>query len=169
MRGCAGRERVRAGVGGGAVSERALVDLTVPGSAAWVCLVRRWVADALTVAGHRDVDGVRLVVSELAGNAALHTGSGRPGGLVRVKVYEVADALARVEVIDEGAATVPRSRRSGDEECGVVVCGWLSRSRSGGGPGLCRSGGAWSGSRFPRWACSRRLSSRTRKRFSRDS
>ncbi|WP_327107610.1 ATP-binding protein [Nonomuraea glycinis] len=100
------------------MSERALVELTIPGDAAWVCLVRRWVADALMVAGHRDVDGVRLVASELAGNAVLHTESGRPGGLMRVKVYEVTDALARIEVIDQGAATVPRSRRSGAEECG---------------------------------------------------
>ncbi|WP_261809124.1 ATP-binding protein [Nonomuraea sp. C10] len=88
------------------------MDLTVPGSAAWVCLVRRWVADALTVAGHREVDGARLVASELVGNAVLHTGSGRPGGLVRVKVFEVTAVTARVEVIDEGAATVPLRARS---------------------------------------------------------
>ncbi|MFC5813879.1 ATP-binding protein [Nonomuraea harbinensis] len=94
------------------------MDLTIPGNAAWVCLVRRWVADALMVAGHRDVDDARLVASELAGNAVLHTVSGRPGGLVRVKVFGVTDVLARIEVIDEGAATVPRSRRSGDDECG---------------------------------------------------
>ena len=100
------------------MKEQALVDLTIPGSAAWVCLVRRWVADALMVAGHRDVDDARLVVSELVGNAVLHTGSGRPGGLVRVKVHEVTGALVRVEVIDEGAVTVPRSRRSGGDECG---------------------------------------------------
>ncbi|MDA0632339.1 ATP-binding protein [Nonomuraea sp. MCN248] len=100
------------------MSERTLVELTIPGSAAWVCLVRRWVADALMVAGHRDVDGARLVASELAGNAVLHTASGRPGGLVRVKVFGVTDVLARIEVIDEGAATVPRSRRPGDDECG---------------------------------------------------
>lgn len=100
------------------MSDRALVDLTIPGNAAWLCLVRRWVADVLKVAGHHDVDGARLVASELAGNAVLHTGSGRPGGLVRVKVFEVGDALARIEVIDEGAATVPYPRRSSDEECG---------------------------------------------------
>ncbi|MEV4103701.1 hypothetical protein AB0J42_25890 [Nonomuraea sp. NPDC049649] len=56
------------------MTERALMDLTIPGSPAWVCLVRRWVADALTVAGHHDVDGARLIASELAGNAVLHTG-----------------------------------------------------------------------------------------------
>jgi len=70
------------------------------------------------VAGHREVDDARLVASELVGNAVLHTGSGRPGGLVRVKVHEVTGALVRVEVIDEGAVTVPRSRRSGADECG---------------------------------------------------
>lgn len=100
------------------MSERALVDLTIPGDAAWVCLVRRWVADVLTVAGHCDVDDARLIASELAGNAVLHTGSGGPGGLVRVKVFEVGDALARIEVIDEGAATVPLPRPATDEECG---------------------------------------------------
>lgn len=74
------------------------------------------VADALTVAGHREVGGARLVASELVGNAVLHTGSGRPGGLVRVKVFEVSAATARVEVIDEGAATVPLPRRSDDDD-----------------------------------------------------
>jgi hypothetical protein len=69
-------------------------------------------------AGHQDMDGVRLVTSELVGNAIVHTRSGRPGGLVTVKVVEVGDALARIEVLDEGAATVACPRRSDDDECG---------------------------------------------------
>jgi anti-sigma regulatory factor (Ser/Thr protein kinase) len=100
------------------VSDRALVRVTFPGLAAWAPLARRWVADALTAAGHRELDGARLVTSELVGNAVVHTGSGRPGGLVTVRVVEVGDALARIEVIDEGAMTVPYSRRSGGDECG---------------------------------------------------
>jgi hypothetical protein len=69
-------------------------------------------------AGHQDLDGVRLVTSELVCNAVVHTHSGRPGGLVTVKVVEVGDALARIEVIDEGAATVACPRQSNDYECG---------------------------------------------------
>jgi anti-sigma regulatory factor (Ser/Thr protein kinase) len=100
------------------MSDQALVELTFPGITAWVSLARRWVADALMVAGHQDMDGIRLVTSELVGNAVVHTRSGQPGGLVTVKVVEVGDTLARIEVIDEGAATVACPRRSGDDECG---------------------------------------------------
>lgn len=100
------------------MNERALVEMTFPGIACWVALARRWATDALMAAGHQDLDSVRLVTSELVGNAVVHTRSGRPGGLVTVKVVEVGDALARIEVIDEGAATVARPRRSGDDECG---------------------------------------------------
>jgi len=100
------------------VSDRVLVELAFPGVAAWVPLARRWVADALLAAGHRDMDGARLVTSELVGNAVLHTGSGRPGGLVVVRVSAAGEAVARIEVIDEGAKTGPRPRRSDDDECG---------------------------------------------------
>ncbi|MEV0592019.1 ATP-binding protein [Nonomuraea cavernae] len=100
------------------MSDQVLVELTFPGVAAWVPLARRWVADALVAAGHRDMDGARLVTSELVGNAVLHTGSGRPGGLIMVRVSEVADAVARIEVIDEGAKASPHPRRSDDDECG---------------------------------------------------
>ncbi|MBF8188528.1 ATP-binding protein [Nonomuraea sp. K274] len=99
------------------MSDHALVRMTLPGIARSVSLARRWVADALTAAGHRDADDARLVTSELVGNALLHTGSGRPGGLVRVNVFEIGDALARIEVIDEGAPTVPKPREPGDGEC----------------------------------------------------
>jgi hypothetical protein len=77
------------------MNERALVEMTFPGIACWVALARRWATDALMAAGHQDLDSVRLVTSELVGNAVVHTRSGRPGGLVTVKVVEVGDALAR--------------------------------------------------------------------------
>jgi len=71
----------------------------------------------LTVAGHRNVESAQLVTSELAGNAALHTRSARPGGLITVEVTEVDDALVRIEVIDEGALTLPRPQAVRDEAC----------------------------------------------------
>ncbi|MFC4010237.1 ATP-binding protein, partial [Nonomuraea purpurea] len=47
----------------------------------------------------------------------VHTRSGRPGGLVTVEVTAISDALARIEVTDEGAPTVPRPRMPGDDDC----------------------------------------------------
>ncbi|MCA2224414.1 ATP-binding protein [Nonomuraea aurantiaca] len=99
------------------MSDHALVRMTLPGVVRSVPLARRWVADALTAAGHRGTDGVRLVTSELVGNAVLHTRSGRPGGVVMVKVFEVGKALARIEVLDEGALTVPKPQKPDDCDC----------------------------------------------------
>ncbi|MEO3793814.1 ATP-binding protein [Nonomuraea sp. B10E15] len=96
------------------MNDQVLVEMTFPGVARSVSLARRWVVDALAAAGHRETDGVRLVTSELVGNAVLHTGSGRAGGLVVVKVSEVSGTLARVEVIDQGSSTVPRPREPVD-------------------------------------------------------
>ncbi|MEV6151265.1 ATP-binding protein [Nonomuraea sp. NPDC052129] len=99
------------------MSDHALVKMTLPGVVRSVPLARRWVTDALTAAGHRETDGVRLVTSELVGNAVLHTRSGRPGGVVMVTVFEVGDALARIEVLDEGALTVPKPREPDGCDC----------------------------------------------------
>ncbi|MEO3799094.1 ATP-binding protein [Nonomuraea sp. B1E8] len=98
------------------MNDRILVEMTFPGVARSVSLARRWVVDALAAAGHRETDGVRLVTSELVGNAVLHTGSGRAGGMVVVKVFEVSGALARIEVIDQGAPTVPQPREPADSD-----------------------------------------------------
>lgn len=111
------------------MNDQALAKIILPGMARSVSLARRWAVDALTTAGHQDVEGARLVTSELVGNAILHTGSGRSGGLVTVTIYEVCDDLARIEVIDEGASTVPRPRESSEGDC----CGrglWLVQQTS---------------------------------------
>ncbi|MFF4624392.1 ATP-binding protein [Nonomuraea jabiensis] len=111
------------------MNDQALAKIILPGMARSVSLARRWVVDALTTAGHKDVDGAQLVTSELVGNAIQHTGSGRSGGLVTVTIYEVCDDLARIEVIDEGASTVPKPRESSEDDC----CGrglWLVQQTS---------------------------------------
>ncbi|WP_433512700.1 ATP-binding protein [Nonomuraea sp. CA-143628] len=97
-------------------------------------------ADILTTAGHADVADVRLVASELVTNAVAHTASGRPGGRVAVKVAAVGAEMAYIEVIDEGAATIPRARTAGADDCGgrglriveMFAVGWGVRD---GGPG----------------------------------
>ncbi|MEU6716311.1 ATP-binding protein [Nonomuraea sp. NPDC046802] len=99
------------------MSDQALVKMALPGVARSVSLARRWAVDVLTAAGHQNADDARLVVSELVGNAVLHTGSGRPGGLVAVKIFEIGDGLARIEVIDEGASTVPKPREPCEDNC----------------------------------------------------
>ncbi|MGW6496056.1 ATP-binding protein [Nonomuraea angiospora] len=111
------------------MNDQALAKIILPGMARSVPLARRWVVDALTTAGHQDMEVAQLVTSELVGNAILHTGSGRSGGLVAVTIYEVCDDLARIEVIDEGAATVPKPRESSEDDC----CGrglWLVQQAS---------------------------------------
>lgn len=57
------------------------------------------------------------MTSELAGNAVLHTRSARPGGLITTKVTEVRAGLVRIEVIDEGSATLPRPRTVSGYAC----------------------------------------------------
>ncbi|MEU4232537.1 ATP-binding protein [Nonomuraea sp. NPDC026600] len=95
-----------------------LGEIVLPGVKLAVPLARRCVADILTTAGHADVADVRLVASELVANAVTHTASGRPGGLVAMKIAAVDAETAYIEVIDEGAATVPRVRKAGTDDCG---------------------------------------------------
>jgi anti-sigma regulatory factor (Ser/Thr protein kinase) len=72
-----------------------------------VAAARRFVASAVDVAGSaRDVS--RLLVSEAATNAVLHSASG-DGGTFTVE-YLVSDHRLRVEVHDGGGATGPRRR-----------------------------------------------------------
>jgi len=59
------------------------------------------------VLGDREgVDLVELVVSELAGNAIRHSGSGDPGGQFTVHLAEFVDRW-RIRVDDEGGPSVP--------------------------------------------------------------
>jgi anti-sigma regulatory factor (Ser/Thr protein kinase) len=72
------------------------------------------VGSVLAAAGHRYVDGVLLVVSELVGNAVMHTESGLAGGLVTVDVQGIGRQLARIDVIDQGSNTAPQVREPRD-------------------------------------------------------
>jgi anti-sigma regulatory factor (Ser/Thr protein kinase) len=77
------------------------------GDAEQVAAARRFVASAIHTDGTaRDV--TRLLVSEAATNALLHSASG-DGGSFAVE-YLVSDDLVRVEVHDGGGPTGPRRR-----------------------------------------------------------
>ena len=77
------------------------------GQADQVAAARRFVVSAIQAAGPaRDV--TRLLVSEAATNAILHSASG-DGGTFAVQ-YLISDDLVRVEVHDGGGPTGPRRR-----------------------------------------------------------
>ena len=77
------------------------------GDADQVAAARRFVASAIHSAGPaRDVS--RLLVSEAATNAVLHSASGN-GGTFSVQ-YLISEHLLRVEVHDGGGPTGPRRR-----------------------------------------------------------
>jgi anti-sigma regulatory factor (Ser/Thr protein kinase) len=77
------------------------------GQADQVAAARRFVVSAIQVGGPvRDV--TRLLVSEAATNAILHSASG-DGGTFAVQ-YLVSDDLVRVEVHDGGGQSSPRRR-----------------------------------------------------------
>jgi anti-sigma regulatory factor (Ser/Thr protein kinase) len=77
------------------------------GDAEQVAAARRFAASAVKTGGPaRDV--TRLLVSEAATNALLHSASGE-GGSFEVE-YLVSDDLVRVEVHDGGGPTGPRRR-----------------------------------------------------------
>ncbi|MBT2228841.1 ATP-binding protein [Nonomuraea sp. NEAU-A123] len=95
-----------------------LGEIVLPGVERSVSLARRCIAEILTAAGHVDTDDVRLVVSELTTNAVAHTASGHPGGVVTLNIATVDAATLCIEVIDEGATTVPEVREAEVGECG---------------------------------------------------
>jgi anti-sigma regulatory factor (Ser/Thr protein kinase) len=77
------------------------------GHAEQVAAARRFVASAISVGGStRDVS--RLLVSEAATNALLHSASGEGGSFV--VEYLISDRLLRVEVHDGGGGSGPRRR-----------------------------------------------------------
>ena len=78
------------------------------GHAEQVAAARRFVASAIRDSGPaRDVS--RLLVSEAATNAVLHSASGEEGGSFEVRCRLAAERL-RVEVHDGGGPTGPRRR-----------------------------------------------------------
>ncbi|MFD1538475.1 ATP-binding protein [Nonomuraea guangzhouensis] len=97
------------------MSERFLAEVVVPGASSSVSLLRQYATLVLTAVGHRNLDAVLLVLSELLNNAVMHTRSGDPDGLVTVEISDIGGRLARIEVTDEGARTVLRPRQVGDD------------------------------------------------------
>ncbi|MFG1702763.1 ATP-binding protein [Nonomuraea sp. M3C6] len=97
--------------------KRFLAELVVPGVDWAVPVVRHCIGRTLTAAGHRNVDNAQLVVSELVSNAFLHSRSARPGGVIVVEIAEIGDTLARIEVMDEGAGTIPHPRVTTEDAC----------------------------------------------------
>ena len=77
------------------------------GHADQVAAARRFVASAIHDGGPA-LDVSRLLVSEAATNAVLHSASG-DGGTFSVE-YLISDGLLRVEVHDGGGPTGPRRR-----------------------------------------------------------
>ena len=78
------------------------------GDADQVAAARRFVVSAIHSAGPaRDVS--RLLVSEAATNAVLHSASGADGGNFTVE-YQLDDHRLRVAVHDRGGAAGPRRR-----------------------------------------------------------
>lgn len=94
----------------------------LPGVGASVSVARRCTAAVLTAAKCRNIGDALLVTSELVTNAIVHSRSGE--GWVRIGVVDTGDGLIGIEVLDEGAATVPFPRIPGDGElCGRGL--WL--------------------------------------------
>jgi serine/threonine-protein kinase RsbW len=75
-----------------------------PGTAQQVRAARRFAASLLDGSPFRD-DSV-IVISELFTNAIVHTGSGKPGGLVIVQVSRWRLGV-RIAVTDQGSAQQP--------------------------------------------------------------
>ncbi|MEU4223597.1 ATP-binding protein [Nonomuraea sp. NPDC026600] len=99
------------------MSARFLGEVVLPGVAQSVAVARHCVGAMLAAAGHRGMEDARLIVSELVSNCLIHTASGLYGGLVTVEVVAVDAEIVRVEVTDDGADAVPRSRVSGGDDC----------------------------------------------------
>ncbi|GLW07434.1 ATP-binding protein [Microtetraspora sp. NBRC 13810] len=89
--------------------------MTVPGTRMAVPVARHWVRLVLDAAGCPVVDDALVMATELVANAVRHTRSGHPGGHLTVLIGYRGDGTARIEVIDEGAATVPAPREPDHE------------------------------------------------------
>ena len=101
---------------------RHLGHFLLPGVDASVSVARRCATAVLAAAGCRNFGDVLLVTSELVTNAILHSRSGK--GWVRIGVVDTGNGLIGIEVLDDGAATVPFPRMPDNGE----VCGrglWL--------------------------------------------
>lgn len=141
------------------MNERFLGEIVLPGVTWSVPVARRCAGEILAAAGHRNVERAHLVVSELVGNAVLHTASGLSGGLVTVEIVAVDAVTARIAVTDDGAETVPRPREPDEVSCdgrGLMLvermsARWGARTLGGGRrtvwaetPTVPEAGSAWS-------------------------
>jgi anti-sigma regulatory factor (Ser/Thr protein kinase) len=77
----------------------------MPGVAGAVTLLRHWVQLLVADIPHL-AEGLALIVSEYGTNALWHSGSGAPGGRIRVDLALTPDRV-RLTVLDDGPPTVP--------------------------------------------------------------
>lgn len=102
---------------GGCVEERCW-SRCFPGRPCEISAARAYLAEVVGQAGCRELaDDACLLVSELAGNAVLHTRSGSPGGSFVVAVESCPDGL-RISVTDQGSQDVPQVLHEEREESG---------------------------------------------------
>ncbi|MEV6157484.1 ATP-binding protein [Nonomuraea sp. NPDC052129] len=140
-------------VGGGqspGASGLFLAEIVLPGVARSVAVARRCVGEVLMVAGHADVNAVRLVVSELVTNAVSHSASAEAGGFVTVEVTSLDIATAYIEVIDDGTAmTFPEVRNADAGDCGGRGLWLVETYRPDGACAMRATDGEWYGRRCP--------------------
>ncbi|MEV0263157.1 ATP-binding protein [Streptomyces sp. NPDC050617] len=81
-----------------------------PGELRCVSAARRFITRHLRDSRYEPlIDDVVLLVSELAGNAVVHTRSGEPHGTFSVRLRPTCSAL-RISVLDQGGYKVPHVR-----------------------------------------------------------
>ncbi|MEV0274854.1 ATP-binding protein [Streptomyces sp. NPDC050610] len=81
-----------------------------PGELRCVGAARRFITQHLRDSSYEPlIDDVVLLVSELAGNAVVHTRSGDPRGTFTVRLRPTRSAL-RISVLDQGGRKVPHVR-----------------------------------------------------------
>jgi anti-sigma regulatory factor (Ser/Thr protein kinase) len=90
-----------------------LGSLTVPGRPDQVAAARAFTCQAVGEE-HPCAGTAVLLVSEVVTNSVVHSNSRRDGGTITVTVIATGHGI-RVEVIDEGGATVPALRTRDDE------------------------------------------------------
>ena len=92
--------------------------LTVPGRPEQAAAARQFAARALGPR-HPHAETAVLLVSELVTNSLRHSASSDDGGTITITVITSPGELVRVEVTDDGAATVPMVQPAcGEDEAG---------------------------------------------------
>jgi anti-sigma regulatory factor (Ser/Thr protein kinase) len=78
----------------------------MPGVAGAVMLLRHWVQLLLVADAPHLAEALALIVSEYGTNALWHSGSGAPGGRIKVDLALTSNQI-RLTVLDDGPPTVP--------------------------------------------------------------